>query len=82
MKNWMIFDGCTRIFSKNLQREIVYLHSEQCINEKWCPDMLPYWDSEMVNYDGAIWHAPIIKFFNEGKISWTSLRSHFGINIA
>ena len=53
MKNYTIFEGCTRIFSTNLQREIVYLHSEQCINVKWCPDMLPYWDSDMVNFDGG-----------------------------
>ena len=41
MKNWIIFEGCTRIYSTSLEREIVYLHSKQCINVKWCPDMLP-----------------------------------------
>ena len=77
----MVDKDCTRIFSTNLQREIVYLHSEKCINVKRCPDMFPYWDSEMVNFDGAIWHAPLNNFFSEGKINWTSLRSHFGIDI-
>ena len=45
--------------------------------------MLPYWDSDMVNYDGImdIWHAPLKEFFNEGKICWKELKSHFGIKI-
>ena len=83
MKNWIIFEGCTRIFSTSLEREIVYLHSKQCINVKWCPDMLPYWDTDMVNYDGNIdmWHAPLKEKISEGKISWEKLRSHFGIKI-
>ena len=69
MKNWIIFEGCTRIYSTSLEREIVYFHSKQCINVKWCPDMLPYWDSDMVNYDGNIdiWHAPLKDFFLGAK---------------
>ena len=82
MKNWTIFDHCTRIFSTNLEKETVYLHSEHCINVKRCPDMLPYWDDiDMANFDGEIWHAPLNDFFSEGKISWKSLKCHFGINI-
>ena len=82
MKNWTIFDRCTRIFSKNLEKETVYLHSEQCINVKRCPDMLPYWDDiDMANFDGEIWHAPLNDFFSEGKISWKSLKCHFGVDI-
>ena len=82
MKNYIIFEECTRIFSTRLEREIVYLHSNQCINIKWCPDMLPYWESDTVNYDGNmdIWHAPLNEFFSEGQIIWKKLRSHFGIN--
>ena len=50
---------------------------------KWCPDMLPYWDSDMVNYDGNsdIWHASIKEFLTEDKISWNKLQRHFGIKI-
>ena len=45
--------------------------------------MLPYWDTDMVNYDGNIdmWHAPLKEKISEGKISWEKLRSHFGIKI-
>ena len=81
-KNWTIFEGCTRIFSKFLEKEVVYLHSQQCIdNLKSCPDMLKSYDTDIFNYDGEIWHAPISEFFSEGKMKWGSLSSHFDINI-
>ena len=60
MKNWIIANSCARIFSKSLSRDILFLHTEQCIEKvKSCPDLLVYYDKDMVNYDGAIWHAPI-----------------------
>ena len=60
MKNWIISNGCTRVFSTSLQTEIVFLHSQQCIDGvKSCPDILPDYDSDMVNYDGEVWHASV-----------------------
>ena len=65
IKNWVIFDGCSRIFSKSLETEIVFLHSQNCINNiKSCPDLLPDYEIDMVNYDGEIWHAPLSEFFS------------------
>ena len=82
IKNWIVFNGCTRVFSKSLEEEIVFLHSQQCIDHvKSCSDLLPYYDSEMVNYDGKIWHASVDEFISDGIINWEQLRRNFSINI-
>ena len=81
-KNWILSHGCTRVFSHSLKREIVFLHSQQCVDGvKSCPDILSDYDIEMVNYDGEIWHDCVDKFISEGKIDWEDLRANFGINI-
>ena len=81
-KNWIIFDTCTRIYSESLKEEVVFLHTQKCIDDiKRCPDMLPYYDNDMVNCDRKIWHAHITAFFAGGEINWKALRSHFGINV-
>ena len=43
MKNWILADGCTRVFSKTLGEEVLFLHSQQCIKKlKSCLDLLSY----------------------------------------
>ena len=80
MKNWFISNGCTRIFSSILETEILFLHSQQCIDGvNGCQDMLSYY--HMVKYDGEVWHAPISEYFFEGKISWEKLQKNFSFNI-
>ena len=82
LKNWIIFDGCSIIFSRNLKKEIVYLHSQKCIDGvNSCPDLLPGYDSDIINYDGEIWHAPLDDFFSDGEVKWRILKCKFGINI-
>ena len=81
-KNWIIYNGCTRVFSTFLENEIVFLHCRQCIDGvNSCSDLLPDYDSEMVNSDGEIWHAAVVDFISDGKINWEELRANFGINI-
>ena len=73
MKNWFISNGCTRIFSSILEKEVLFLHSQQCIDGvNGCQDMLSYY--HMVKYDGEVWHAPLSDYFFEGKISWDKLQ--------
>ena len=70
LKNWIIFDACTRIFSTSLKEEVVFLHTQKCIDDvKRCSDMLPYYDNDMVNCDGKIWHAHITDFFLMVKLT-------------
>ena len=80
MKNWILADGCTRVFSKTLGEEVLFLHSQQCIKKlKSCPDLLSYYDIDMVNMDGKIWHAAVNNFISEGKVNWHELGRNFNI---
>ena len=42
-------------------------------NAKRCPDMISYYDWEMINYDGVIFHAALKDYFSEGSINWPEL---------
>ena len=68
MKNLTIFESCTRIFSRSLITEVIYVHSQQCIDKmKSCSDMLASYKSDIFNYDGEIWHAPLSDFCQREK---------------
>ena len=48
-------------------KEIVFLHCQQCIDGvNSCSDLLPGYDSEMVNSDREIWHAAVVDFISGG----------------
>ena len=80
MKNWILANSCSRIFKKSINGEMIFLHTQHCIDKvKSCPDLLPYYEVEMVNYDGAIWHTPIKDFIIDGEISWKELGRNFNI---
>ena len=67
LKNWIIFDACTRIFSKRLKEEVVLLHRQNCIDDvKRCSDMLLYYDNDI---------SHITDFFSDGEINWKALAS-------
>ena len=73
-------NGCTLIFSKSKEREVLYLHSEQCLtNINRCSDI--YSGYHMTNYDGETYHAPLNDFFHEGMIRWEALDGDYDIRI-
>ena len=75
-KDLIINIGCTVIFSKSEESEVLILHSQQCLNGiNRCPDLPAH------NYDGDTWHAPLNDFFSEGKIIWENL-GNFSIRIS
>ena len=79
-KDWIISKGCTAIFYKPEESEVLILHSQQCLNNtNRCPDLPGHYD--ITNYDGDTWHAPLNDFFSEGKISWENL-GNFSIRIS
>ena len=79
-KNWLVNKSCTRIFSKSKQREVLFLHSQQCFdNTNRCPDLPSHY--HLTNYDGQSWHAPLSEHFLDSKIKWETLNRRFDINI-
>jgi hypothetical protein len=59
---------------------LVFLHSEECIMDtNRCPDMIRYYDREMINYDGFIFHAALNHYFSDGSINWPEFNGRFGI---
>ena len=79
-KNWVIAKNCTRIFSNSGKKEILFLHSKQCIDHtSSCQDL----NSEYVlpNYYGNAFHAPLKEYFSGGLINWDALHGQFDINI-
>ena len=79
-KNWILVNGCTRIFSSSKKREVLFLHSKLCLeNKNSCPDLPRCYDS--VNYDDVNWYAPLDTFFSKANICWNDLHGHFDIRI-
>ena len=79
-KDWILVNGCTRIFSCSRKSEVLFLHSDQCLNKKRsCPDLPGFY--HLTNYDGEYWHAPLTDFFSEGKMRWEALHGDFNIRI-
>ena len=75
-KSYVVVDCCTIIFSKSKEKEVVYLHSEQCFkNLNRCSDLYPSYD--MTNYDGEAYHVPLSEYFSGGKIKWDALDGEF-----
>ena len=75
-KNWIIANGCTRIYSKSKEIEVLFLHSKQCLSKQSsCPDLYASYD--MTNYDGEAYHAPLEDFFSDNKINWEELNWNF-----
>ena len=80
LKNWILSEGCTRIYSNSRKSLLVFLHSEECItNTNRCPDMISYYDREMINYDGVIFHAALNDYYYDGSVNWLELNGRFGI---
>ena len=79
-KNWVIAKTCTRVFSSSEKKEVLFLHSEQCIDQsKSCQDLNS--DYSLPNYYGNTFHAPIDDYFTNGLMNWESLHGQFDINI-
>ena len=78
VKNWIIPNGCTSLFSKKVNQEIAILHSEDCIkNKNQCPDLPDWYPGEHNNYDGSIWHNELGKYLFGRKIDWSILNVDF-----
>ena len=68
-KNWMVFNGCTRVFSKSKGIEVAFLHSKQCLEKvSSCSDL--YKGYEEPTFDGEYWHLPLNDYFLNGNIKW------------
>ena len=79
-KNWILVNGCTRIFSSSKKQEVLFLHSKMCLeNKNSCPDLPSYYD--LVNFDGTSFHAFLDTFYSRGKIAWQDLHGDYNIRI-
>ena len=77
-KNWMVYDDCTRIFSRLKGTEVLFLHSKKCLGkEKTCPDL--YGGYNLTKFDGVLWHLPLNDYFSEGKINWNGMEEDYGV---
>ena len=79
-KNWCIRNQCSRVFSRRLKKEIIWIHSEHCWeNENFCREIPAHFDiNEQSTLDeNNILHVPGKKsqaLREDGSICWLALR--------
>ena len=68
-KKWIVYEDCTRKFSRSKETEVLFLHSKKCLEkENTCPDLY-----------GVLWHLPLNGYFSEGKINWSGMEDDYGV---
>ena len=70
MKGWYDCNGCTQVYSSILNKEVAWLHSDNCVIEECAPFKNITKDIEEAIIEDAVEHLRLECFVQDGTILW------------
>ena len=73
-------NGCKKVYSSKLNKEIAWLHSDSCVIEECAPFRDITKDIEEAILEDDVEHLKLECFFENGRIRWLKLVQEMKLN--